>query len=135
MHCIKKITSPYESLFISILLNTAVNFCSREKQQFYTVDLSMKKQRVEPGDLGCFEVFYIHLFVLYFKYNYFYKYISKYIEIRPLLACKTTLYGIQRLMCFVICLQKIDLGNAAKRVLGVILQSGISLWTPSERTF
>lgn len=51
MHCIKMITSPYESLFISILLNTAVNFCSREKQQFYTVDLSVMEKRVESGDL------------------------------------------------------------------------------------
>lgn len=32
----------------------------------------MMEQRVEAGDLGCFEVFCIHLFVLYFKYNYFF---------------------------------------------------------------
>lgn len=45
---------------------------------------------MESGNLVCFEVFYIHLFVLYFKYNYFFhKYIPKYIKIHALLACKT----------------------------------------------
>lgn len=76
------------------------------------------ERRVETGDLGCFS-FCIHLLVQYFKYSYFfYKYISRYIKICAFLSCKTTLYGHQWWMCFMMCLEKNDPWNAAKWVLG-----------------
>lgn len=61
MHCTKMITSPYESLFINMLLNTAVKR-SREKQQFYIVDLSVMEQRVMSEDLSGFHFVFIYLF-------------------------------------------------------------------------